>query len=75
LPHVKIEVEAAGSATAPAALLDGSAQFGPMSRPMTGEETAAFVSTYGYKVSRFRVAIDALAVYVNKLFWIGQGLR
>jgi phosphate transport system substrate-binding protein len=37
-----------------------------MSRPMTGEETAAFISTYGYKVSRFRVAIDALAVYVNK---------
>jgi phosphate transport system substrate-binding protein len=37
-----------------------------MSRPMTAEETTAFESRYGYKVSRFRVAVDALAVYVNK---------
>ncbi len=33
---------------------------------MTAEEAAAFESKYGYKVSRFRVAVDALAVYVNK---------
>ena len=65
-PDVKIEVEAKGSATAPRAVLDGTAQFGPMSRPMTAEETAAFEEKYGYKVSRFRVAVDALAVYVNK---------
>ncbi len=65
-PDVKIEIEAKGSATAPRALLDGTAQFGPMSRPMTAEETAAFEEKYGYKVSRFRVAVDALAVYVNK---------
>jgi phosphate transport system substrate-binding protein len=63
---VKVEIEAAGSATAPAALLDGRAEFGPMSRPMSGEEIAAFETKYGYKVSRFRVAVDALAVYVNK---------
>jgi phosphate transport system substrate-binding protein len=65
-PYVKIEIEAAGSATAPSALLDGRAEFGPMSRPMTGEEIATFESKYGYRVSRFRVAVDALAVYVNK---------
>ena len=65
-PDVKVEVEAAGSATAPSALLEGRAQFGPMSRPMTAEETAAFEARYGYKISRFRVAVDALAVYVNK---------
>jgi phosphate transport system substrate-binding protein len=65
-PDVKMQVEAAGSATAPSALLDGRAQFGPMSRPMTAEEIAAFKSRYGYDVSRFRVAADALAVYVNK---------
>lgn len=63
---VRIEIEAKGSATAPQALLDGMAQFGPMSRPMTAEETAAFEGKYGYKVSSFRVAVDALAVYVNK---------
>jgi phosphate transport system substrate-binding protein len=65
-PDVKIEIEAAGSATAPAALLDGKSQFGPMSRPMTPQESATFENKYGYKVSRFRVAVDALAVYVNK---------
>ena len=65
-PDVKIEIEATGSATAPAALLEGKSQFGPMSRPMTAEEIAAFEQKYGYQVSRFRVAVDALAVYVNK---------
>ena len=65
-PDVKIDVEAAGSATAPAALLEGKSQFGPMSRPMTAEKSAAFQGKYGYKVSKFRVAVDALAVYVNK---------
>jgi phosphate transport system substrate-binding protein len=33
---------------------------------MTAEEAAAFEKKYGYKVARFRVAVDALAVYVNK---------
>jgi phosphate transport system substrate-binding protein len=65
-PDVKVEIEAAGSATAPLALLEGRSQFGPMSRPMTAEETAAFQDKYGYKISGFRVAVDALAVYVNK---------
>ena len=65
-PDVKVEIEAAGSATAPLALLEGRSQFGPMSRPMSAEETAAFGSKYGYKISSFRVAVDALAVYVNK---------
>lgn len=65
-PDVKIDVEATGSATAPKALTDGMSQFGPMSRPMTIEETSAFEGKYGYKVSSFRVAVDALAVYVNK---------
>ncbi len=65
-PGVKIEIEGKGSATAPAALTDGVSQFGPMSRPMTGAELDAFEKKHGYKVSSFRVAIDALAVYVNK---------
>ena len=65
-PEVKIDIEAKGSATAPPALLDGTAQFGPMSRPMTAEEVAAFEGKYGYKISSFRVAVDALAVYVHK---------
>jgi phosphate transport system substrate-binding protein len=65
-PDVKIEIEGKGSATAPPALLEGASQFGPMSRPMTADEVSAFEKKYGYKPARFRVAVDELAVYVNK---------
>lgn len=65
-PDVKIAVDSQGSATAPPALLADQTQFGPMSRPMTAEESSAFETKYGYKVTQFRVAVDALAVYVNK---------
>jgi phosphate transport system substrate-binding protein len=59
-------VEGKGSATAPPALLEGASQFAPMSRPMSADEIGAFEKKYGYKPARFRVAADALAVYVNK---------
>jgi phosphate transport system substrate-binding protein len=65
-PSVTFSIEGKGSATAPAALLAGVSQFAPMSRPMTSDESEAFEQKYGYKPSHFRVAIDALAVYVNK---------
>ena len=65
-PGVQIEIEGKGSSTAPPALIEGTAQFGPMSREMKSEEEAAFEKKYGYKVSRLRVAVDALAVFVHK---------
>ncbi|MGA2127215.1 MAG: phosphate ABC transporter substrate-binding protein [Xanthobacteraceae bacterium] len=65
-PAVKMEIEGKGSATAPPALLAGAAQLGPMSRPMTAGEVDAFEKKYGYKPTAFRVAVDALAIYVNK---------
>ena len=65
-PDVKIQADGQGSATAPPALLADAAQFGPMSRPMTSEESRAFEAKFGYKPTQFRVAVDALAVYVNK---------
>jgi phosphate transport system substrate-binding protein len=65
-PDVKIEFEDKGSATAPPALLQGASQFGPMSVPMTAEELDAFEKKFGYKPASFRVAVDALAIYVNK---------
>lgn len=63
---VKIDVEAQGSATAPPALLMGASQLGPMSRLMSAEELNEFEGKYHYQPTSFRVAIDALAVYVNK---------
>jgi phosphate transport system substrate-binding protein len=65
-PNVKIEVEGKGSSTAPPALIAGTAQLGPMSRKMKAEEVDAFEKKYGYKPRIVGVAIDALAVYVNK---------
>jgi phosphate transport system substrate-binding protein len=65
-PSVKIQIEGKGSATAPPALISGTAQLGPMSRPMKGTETDQFEKRFGYKPVAIRVAVDALAVYVNK---------
>ena len=65
-PSVNIQVQAAGSSTAPPALTEGTANFGPMSRAMKDKEIEAFESRYGYKPTAIRVAIDALAVYVHK---------
>ena len=65
-PNVSIQVQAAGSSTAPPALTEGTSNFGPMSRKMKDKEEAAFEAKYGYKPTAIRVAIDALAVYVHK---------
>ena len=65
-PNVRIQIEGKGSSTAPPALISGTAQLGPMSRTMKAEEIDAFEKKFGYKPTAIRVAIDALAVYVNK---------
>jgi phosphate transport system substrate-binding protein len=65
-PNVKIEIEGKGSSTAPAALIAGTSQFGPMSRPMKSKEIDGFEKKYGYKPVAVRSAIDALAVFVHK---------
>ncbi len=65
-PNVNIQVQAAGSSTAPPALTEGTANLGPMSRKMKSKEIESFEKKYGYKPTPIRVAIDALAVYVNK---------
>jgi phosphate transport system substrate-binding protein len=65
-PAVKIQVEGKGSTTAPPALIAGTAQLGPMSRLMKPEEVDGFEKQYGYKPTPVRVAVDGLAVFVNK---------
>jgi phosphate transport system substrate-binding protein len=65
-PAVTTEVEGKGSGTAPPALIEGQAQFGPMSRPMKGDEVDKFEKKYGYKPTELRVAVDALAIFVHK---------
>jgi phosphate transport system substrate-binding protein len=65
-PNVNIQVEGKGSSTAPPALISATAQLGPMSRAMKGKEMDAFEKKFGYKPTPVRVAVDALAVFVNK---------
>lgn len=65
-PGVNIGVEGKGSGTAPPALAAGTAQLGPMSRPMKAEEKATFKAAFGYEPVEVKVAIDALGVFVNK---------
>eukprot|EP00481_Brizalina_sp_1-RS-2013_P000602 TRINITY_DN1553_c0_g1_i1.p1 TRINITY_DN1553_c0_g1~~TRINITY_DN1553_c0_g1_i1.p1 ORF type:complete len:322 (-),score=75.22 TRINITY_DN1553_c0_g1_i1:51-1016(-) len=65
-PNVNIQIQAAGSSTAPPALTEGTANFGPMSRKMKSKEIEAFEKRYGYKPTEVRVAIDALAVLFIK---------
>ena len=65
-PNVNVQIQAAGSSTAPPALTEGTANLGPMSRKMKDKELEAFEKRHGYKPTPVAVAIDALAVFVNK---------
>ena len=65
-PSVNIQIQAAGSSTAPPALTEGTANLGPMSRKMKDGELSAFEQKYGYKPTAIPVAVDALAVFVHK---------
>lgn len=65
-PNVNVQIQAAGSSTAPPALSEGTSNFGPMSRKMKSGEIAGFEKKHGYKPTPIAVAIDALAVYVHK---------
>ncbi|MFJ4144217.1 phosphate ABC transporter substrate-binding protein PstS family protein [Pseudomonas sp. NPDC089734] len=65
-PSVNIQIQAAGSSTAPPALTEGTANLGPMSRKMKDGELSAFEQKHGYKPTAIPVAVDALAVFVHK---------
>ncbi|MEZ4285171.1 MAG: substrate-binding domain-containing protein [Nitrospira sp.] len=53
-PNVKIQVEGKGSSTAPPALIENTAQLGPMSRTMKSSEIDAFETKFGYPPPRTR---------------------
>lgn len=65
-PNVNIQIQGAGSSTAPPAITEGTANFGPMSRAMRESEIQSFEERHGYPPVAVPVAIDLLAVYVNK---------
>jgi len=65
-PNVNIQIQAAGSSTAPPALTEGTSNLGPMSRAMKDREIDSFQKKFGYEPTAVPVAIDALAVFVHK---------
>ncbi len=65
-PNVNIQIEGKGSGTAPPALIEATAQLGPMSRAMKSSEMDKFEKKYGYKATLLRTSLDSLAVFVNK---------
>ncbi|HEU4663882.1 MAG TPA: phosphate ABC transporter substrate-binding protein [Dokdonella sp.] len=64
-PGARIQAQASGSASAPIALIEGASDLGPMSRPMSAAEDAAFRARYGYAATRVVVAHDAITVFVH----------
>lgn len=65
-PNVNVQIQAAGSSTAPPALTENTSNLGPMSRLMKDKEVESFEKKFGYKPTPVAVAIDALAVFVHK---------
>jgi phosphate transport system substrate-binding protein len=63
---VELQITGGGSETAVPALIEGHADLGPMSRPMSESEVERFRAKFGYPPTRLTVAVDAIAVYVNK---------
>lgn len=65
-PNVNIQIQGAGSSTAPPALTEGTATLAPMSRGMRQSEIQEFEKKFGYAPTELPVAVDMVAVYVNK---------
>ncbi|MFW5652959.1 MAG: PstS family phosphate ABC transporter substrate-binding protein [Planctomycetota bacterium] len=65
-PDVTVSIEGKGSGTAPPALIEGTSNFGPMSRAIKETEIDKFEEAFGYEPTELRTAIDMLAVYVHK---------
>lgn len=65
-PNVNVQVHASGSSTAAPALIEGTAQFGPMSRQMRLKEVESFEREHGYPPTVLKVAIDAIGIFVHE---------
>ncbi len=63
--EVSMQVVSRGSATAPAALLEGMADLGPMARPMKTTELSQFRSRYGFEPTQIRTAVAATVILVS----------
>jgi phosphate transport system substrate-binding protein len=65
-PQVTFDIQSKGSATAVPALIEKTADAGPMSRPITPEEAADFQKAYDVPPTTIAVGVDCEGVFVNK---------
>ena len=65
-PNTTVQVTGGGSGTGIAALVNGSTQICQSSRPMKDEEKSSVKQQRGADVVEIPVALDSLAVYINK---------
>lgn len=65
-PQVKFDIQSKGSVTAVPALIEKTADAGPMSRPIAPEEAAEFQKAYDVAPTSIVVGIDCEGVFVNK---------
>lgn len=65
-PNVNIQIQGAGTSTAPPAMAEGTANFGPMSRMPRESEQQAFEERHGFPMTVIGVGIDTIAVFVHR---------
>jgi phosphate transport system substrate-binding protein len=65
-PGARVKVEARTSSSGPPALLSGRAALASMSQPMEPRELEAFRVVRDTEPLRLSIAVDALAIYVNR---------
>ena len=65
-PQVGFQIQASGSSTAPPALIEGTATIGPMSRELKPSEIRDFTRKHGYPPLVLKVAMDAIAIFVER---------
>jgi phosphate transport system substrate-binding protein len=65
-PEVKVNVEVRGSANAAASVVNGTADFGLLSRQITEQEVKAFHDKFGYLPTVLTPALESIAIYVHK---------
>ena len=65
--RIALQITGGGSAAAIRPFVAGESDLAPMAREMSAREIGEFRSRWGYEPTRFTVALDAIAVYVNKV--------
>ena len=65
-PDLTVQLTGGGSSTAMKAMLDGKADVGATSRGLKVTEIEAFKEKFGYEPTTLLIAVDAIAIVVNR---------